>query len=83
MDSTSSTPIPEAGPRNPFAMLLDLDRVVHDMEHSERLQRLERHVVHPLDQLATRSKVADYDKLIDEAPDEAAPPEDEEGIQPS
>jgi hypothetical protein len=34
---------------SPFAMLLDLDSVVSEMERSERLQRLQRRVYHPLD----------------------------------
>ena len=34
---------------SPFAMLLDLDSVVAEMERSERLQRLSRRVYHPLD----------------------------------
>jgi hypothetical protein len=71
----NSTPA-DLGPRDPFAMLLDLDRVVRDMEHSERLQRLQRRVCHPLD-LPTRGKqaVSDFDRLIDEAPEEPEAPE--------
>ena len=34
---------------SPFAMLLDLNSVVAEMERSERLQRLHRRVYHPLD----------------------------------
>ena len=34
---------------DPFAMLLNLDDVVREMERSERLQRLSRRVYHPLD----------------------------------
>ncbi len=34
---------------SPFAMLLDLDGVVAEMERSERLQRLSSRVYHPLD----------------------------------
>jgi len=62
---------------DPFAMLLDLDRVVSDMEHSERLQRLQRRVVHPLD-LPSRSaratqaaQAVEFDRMVDEAPEEA------------
>jgi len=61
---------------NPFAMLLDLDSVVRDMEHSERLQRLQRRVCHPLDTpLRVRSAAPaadDYDRMIDAMPDEPA-----------
>ena len=63
---------------DPFAMLLDLDRVVSDMEHSERLQRLQRRVVHPLD-LPSRSgraqqaTAAEFDRMVDEAPEEPEP----------
>ncbi len=65
----------ELGPRDPFAMLLDLDRVVRDMETSERLQRLQRRVCHPLDlpsrmMARGRTAAADFDRLIDQAPDE-------------
>lgn len=68
---------PQASPRiDPFAMLLDPDRVVSDMEHSERLQRLQRRVVHPLD-LPSRSgrttqaaQAAEFDRMVDEAPEE-------------
>ncbi len=34
---------------SPFAMLLDLNSVVAEMERSERLQRLQSRVYHPLD----------------------------------
>ncbi len=34
---------------SPFAMLLDLNGVVAEMERSERLQRLQSRVYHPLD----------------------------------
>lgn len=71
----NSTPT-EFGPRDPFAMLLDPDRVVRDMEHSERLQRLQRRVCHPLDlpSMARGGKraAADFDRMVDESPEEPA-----------
>lgn len=57
-------------PADPFAMLLDLDKVVRRMEHSERLQRLQRRVCHPLDKLPSRART-DFDRMIDESADEA------------
>ena len=65
---------------NPFAMLLDLDSVVRGMEHSERLHRLQRRVCHPLDKpqrTSAKLAAADYDRMVDEAPDEPAEPDDE------
>ncbi|MET0517981.1 MAG: hypothetical protein ABW005_03995 [Burkholderiaceae bacterium] len=59
---------------NPFAMLLDLDQVVREVEHSERLNRLHSRVYRPLDkpQLGSKAEAdkkasAEFDRLIDEA----------------
>lgn len=68
---------------NPFAMLLDLDAVVRTMECSERLNRLHSRVYRPLDKPLIPNKgvvgAADFDRLIDDAPEEA----DEETIRVS
>ena len=41
---------------SPFAMLLDLDSVVAQMEGSERLQRLQSRIYHPLDKPQIQTK---------------------------
>ena len=46
---------------NPFALMMHPDAVLHAMEHSDRLGRLERRICRPLDK-----------PLIPCAPDEAA-----------
>lgn len=59
---------------NPFAMLLDLDKVVREVAHSERLNRLHSRVYRPLDKpmLSKGEASADFDRQIDEAIDEPA-----------
>ena len=60
---------------SPFAMLLDPERVVREMEHSERLNRLHSRIYRPLDKplipkgLAVAA--ADFDHMVDEAVEEA------------
>ena len=70
-----NSPPTDQGPRDPFAMLLDPDRVVRDMQHSERLQRLQRRVCHPLDRPAVKhggqaATASDFDRMVDESPEE-------------
>jgi hypothetical protein len=58
---------------SPFAMLLNPEEVVSAMEHSELLNRLHSRVYRPLDKpLIPKGQfaAADYDRLIDETPDE-------------
>jgi len=54
---------------DPFAMLLNPDDVVREVERSERLRRLHRRVYHPLDKpLLDRvgaRRQADLDELAD------------------
>ena len=84
MNDSNST-LAELGPRDPFAMLLDPDRVVRGMETSERLQRLQRRICHPLDlpsrmmARGSRTVAADFDRMIDESAEEPAELEDQAG----
>lgn len=58
---------------SPFAMLLNPAEVVSAMEHSELLNRLHSRVYRPLDKpLIPKGQfaAADFDRLIDETPDE-------------
>ncbi|MCV2368963.1 hypothetical protein [Roseateles oligotrophus] len=58
---------------SPFAMLLNPEEVVSAMEHSERLNGLHSRVYRPLDKpLIPKGKfaAADFDRMIDETPDE-------------
>jgi len=58
---------------NPFAMLLDPERVAFAVEHSERLNRLHSRVYRPLDKPMIPKALedaADFDLLVDAAPDE-------------
>jgi len=58
-----------AAATSPFAMLIDPDRVVRAMEHSERLNRLHSRVYRPLDKpLIAKSATAsaDFDRLVDD-----------------
>jgi len=60
---------------SPFAMLLDLDAVVREMEHSERLNRLHSRVYRPLDKpLIPKGRLAcaDFDRMVDEEVDAPA-----------
>ncbi|MDM4765171.1 hypothetical protein [Pelomonas sp. SE-A7] len=53
---------------NPFAMLLDLERVVREVECSERLNRLRRRVFRPLDKPAIpHADSAQFDSMLDAA----------------
>ena len=61
----------------PFAMLLDPERVVREMTECDRLSRFQRRIYRPLDKplIAKTGKAiadaADYDRMVDEAADEA------------
>lgn len=58
---------------HPFALMMNPQVVLDAMEHSERLQHLERHVCHPLDKPLiphALSAVEVYDHEIDEDPSE-------------
>ena len=51
---------------NPFALMMEPQRVIQAMERSERLARLQRRICHPLDKLpAPRDMEADFDTLVD------------------
>jgi hypothetical protein len=53
---------------NPFAMLLDPERLARSVEHSERLNRLHSRIYRPLDKpLIPRAlaDAADFDREID------------------
>jgi hypothetical protein len=61
---------------SPFAMLLNPERVIQAMEHSELLNHLHSHIYHPLDtrriaQGLAATAAADFDQSVDEAADEA------------
>lgn len=60
---------------NPFTMMTDPDAIVQAMERSERLNRLQRRVCRPLDRplipKVSAADLADYDREIDLAADEA------------
>ncbi len=51
---------------SPFAMLLDLNGVVAEMERSERLQRLQSRVYHPLDKPQIPKGKGKGGELLDE-----------------
>ncbi|WP_343626871.1 hypothetical protein [Roseateles puraquae] len=51
---------------DPFAMLISPDEVIHAIERSDRLQRLQRRVYRPLDRPWIPLKAsADFDSQID------------------
>ena len=53
---------------DPFALMMDPERVIQAMERSERLARLQRRVCHPLDKPVASSKADDaevFDSSID------------------
>lgn len=59
---------------DPFAMLISPDEVMHAIECSDRLQRLQRRVYRPLDRpwIPMKGSPADFDREIDaelEVPD--------------
>jgi hypothetical protein len=66
---------------NPFALMVDPDRVRADVERSEQLTRLSQRRCHPLDRAVIRcasAEIAAYDAKIDRTtvylpPDEAKP----------
>ncbi|MDT7834657.1 hypothetical protein [Aquabacterium sp. OR-4] len=57
---------------NPFALMLDPQAVLAQIEHSERLERLQRRVCRPLDRpllagsAAGQNDVAAHDRAIDD-----------------
>ena len=57
---------------NPFALMLDPQAVLAQIEHSERLERLHRRVCRPLDRPllagsgAALADVAEHDRAIDD-----------------
>lgn len=57
---------------NPFALMLDPQAVLAQIEHSERLERLQRRVCRPLDRPllagsgAALADVAEHDRAIDD-----------------
>ena len=62
---------------NPFALLLDPEQVLASIEHSDRLERLQRRICRPLDKpmipaaKPTRGReLADFDDAIDADIDE-------------
>ena len=63
---------------DPFAMLLDPERVAREVACSERLQRLQRRIYRPLDKpmiprsLAEPATAAEFDRLVESEPDEPA-----------
>ena len=50
---------------NPFALLLDPQAVLAQIEHSERLERLQRRVCRPLDKPLLGALAEDGDELTD------------------
>lgn len=55
---------------NPFAMLLDPERIARAVESSERLNRLQRRVCRPLDKplIARRgNEIDEYDALVEDS----------------
>ncbi|MDT8997696.1 hypothetical protein RQP53_00240 [Paucibacter sp. APW11] len=54
---------------NPFAMMLDPERIAREVEHSERLNRLQRRICRPLDKPLIPKGVAEldaYDRMIED-----------------
>lgn len=56
---------------NPFALMLDPQRILAQIEHSERLERLARRVCRPLDRplLGSAGEAADADEGLDDGAD--------------
>ena len=54
---------------NPFALLLDPQAVLAQIEHSERLERLQRRVCRPLDKPLLGGLAEDGDESTDAAAD--------------
>lgn len=62
---------------NPFALMMHPDAVLHAMEHSDRLGRLQRRICRPLDKPLiprTPDEVAAFDQQVDDTvtPDDSA-----------
>lgn len=60
---------------NPFALMMHPDAVLHAMEHSDRLGRLQRRICRPLDKPlipCTQDDVAAFDAQVEDTvvPDE-------------
>lgn len=57
---------------NPFAMLIDPDRVLLAVQGSDHLKRLRSQTFHPLDQVRPkRGTCAMLDQVLDETPGDA------------
>lgn len=59
---------------NPFAMMLDPEAVLKQIEHSERLERLQRRICRPLDKPLigkAQGDVAAHNLAVDAADDDA------------
>ena len=57
---------------NPFALMMDPEQVFQAIERSDRLNRLQRRVYHPLDKPLIPRVVADvasFDRSVDAEPD--------------
>ncbi len=62
---------------NPFALMMHPDAVLHAMEHSDRLGRLQRRICRPLDKpliACAPDEVSDFEREVEDTatPDEAA-----------
>lgn len=59
---------------NPFAMMLDPERILRAVEASERLNHLHRRICRPLDKAvsapAASEAGAEFDRLMDGLPDD-------------
>nr|WP_316639156.1 hypothetical protein [uncultured Roseateles sp.] len=57
---------------NPFAMMLDPERVLRAVEASERLNHLHSRICRPLDKAVAVAPAADaeFDRLVDEQADD-------------
>ena len=60
---------------DPFALMMDPDSVVHAMEHSDRLARLQRRVCRPLDKPLIARKASEVDEFDDAIDSQAEPDE--------
>lgn len=57
---------------NPFALLMEPEAVVQAMEHSDRLNRLQRRICRPLDKqtpLPGEAASASFDREVEAEPD--------------
>ncbi len=57
---------------DPFALMMDPQRVIQAMERSDRLARLQRRVCHPLDKpliACKATEVNEFDSMIDAQPE--------------